>query len=183
MNAPLTSRINRVDRGFALIDVLFVIAIIGVIASISMPGLLRARAQAGIGSALGSLRVINSAQLTYAITCGSGFYAPNLTTLGTNPPGAATSFISPDLGQANTVIKSGYTIQMAGTPIAGSPASCNGVGAGGGAVGYRAAADPGDPVIRRFFSTNTGGTLFEANVSLFALTPEAGAPPGATAVQ
>lgn len=178
MNAPLTSRINRVDRGFALIDILFVIAIIGVLASISMPGLLRARAQAGISSALGTLRVINSAQLTYAITCGSGFYAQNLTTLGTIPPGTVTAFISPDLGMANTVIKSGYTIQMAGTPIGGSPASCNGVGPGGGAAGYRAGADPLDPVTNVFFSTNTGGAIYEANVSLFAVTPEAGDPPG-----
>ncbi len=183
MDAPLTSRTNRVDRGFALIDILFVIAIIGVLMSIAMPGLLRARAQAGISSALGSLRIINSAQLTYAITCGAGFYAQNLTTLGTTPPGAASAFISDDLGTANTVIKSGYTIQMAGTPIAGSPASCNGVGPGGGAAGYRAGADPRDPVTNVFFSTNTGGVIYQANVSLFAITPEAGNPPGAIPIQ
>jgi len=37
----------RQDGGFALIDLLFVIAIIGVIASMAIPGLLRARASAG----------------------------------------------------------------------------------------------------------------------------------------
>ena len=39
------------------------------------PGLIRARASANSASALGSLRAINSAQISYAITCGVGFYA------------------------------------------------------------------------------------------------------------
>jgi type II secretory pathway pseudopilin PulG len=177
------SRGGRSDRGFALIDLLFVIAIMGVVASMALPGLLRARAQAGVASAIGSLRVINSAQLTYAVTCGAGFYAPNLTTLGTTPPGSISGFISADLGLANTVIKSGYTIQMSGTPVPGSPAGCNGVGPGGGTAGYRAGADAMDPVLNRFFATNTSGTIFEANVSIYAATPEAGAPPGATPIQ
>jgi type II secretory pathway pseudopilin PulG len=183
MRTELNTRAARSEHGFALIDLLFVMAIIGVIASMAMPGLLRARAQAGVTSAIGSLRVINSAQLTYAITCGSGFYAPDLVTLGTPPPGSMSPFVSPDLGAANTVIKSGYTIQMIGTPTPGSAAGCNGVGAGGGAAGYRAGADPNDPVTNRFFSTNTSGVIFEANVSLFATTPEAGSPAGGFPVQ
>lgn len=155
----------------------------GVIASIAMPGLLRARAQAGVTSALGSLRVINSAQLTYAITCGSGFYAPRLTTLGTTPPGSATAFISPDLGLADTVVKGNFTIQMSGTAVPGSPQSCNGVGPGGGAAGYRAGADAMDPILNRYFSTNTSGVIYQANVSIYATTPESGPPPGAMPIQ
>jgi prepilin-type N-terminal cleavage/methylation domain-containing protein len=176
-NTALMSR-PRTDRGFALIDLLFVIAIIGVIASMAMPGLLRARAQAGVSSAIGSLRVINSTQLTYAITCGSGFYAPNLTTLGTVPPGSTSSFVSADLGLADTVIKANFTINMNGVSIPGSPASCNGLASGGGAVGYRAGADAMDPIINKYFSTNTSGVIYEANVSLYATTPEAGPPAG-----
>lgn len=173
----------RQDAGFALIDLLFVVAIIGVIASTSMPGLLRARASAGVASAVGSLRVINSAQISYAITCGSGFYAPNLTTLGTVPPGAQTGFISDDLGAANIVTKANFQIQVAATPIAGSPAGCSGLGAGQGATGYRAGADSIDPVYNRFFATNASGAIYEANVSLFAAMPEAAAPPFGTPIQ
>jgi len=80
-----------------------------------------AKQQAGAASAIGSMRVINSAQLTYALTCGAGFYAPNLTTLGTPPPASNEAFISPNLGGSDTVIKAGYTIQMPAAPYAGTP--------------------------------------------------------------
>ena len=57
------------------------------IAAIAVPGLLRAR-MAGIeGSSIGSLRAINSAQSSYAASCGSGFYAPSLVSLATPPDG------------------------------------------------------------------------------------------------
>ena len=163
--------------GFALIDLLFVVALIGVIASIGMPGLVRARASAGAASVIGDLRVINSAQISYAITCGSGFYAPNLTTLGTVPPGAVTGFISPDLGTANVINKGQYRLEVTGAPVAGSPGSCNGLAVGQGAAGYRAGADSLDPVLNRFFATNASGTIYQANVSVFAVMPEVGAPP------
>jgi len=164
------------DEGFALIDLLFVIAIIGVIASMAIPGLMRARATAGVASAVGSLRVINSAEISYAITCGSGFYAPNLTTLGTVPPGAQTGFISDDLGAANTVIKANYQFQLSATAIAGTPPGCSGLAAGQAGTGYKAGADSLDPVLNRFFATNAAGVIYQADVTLYALMPELGAP-------
>jgi prepilin-type N-terminal cleavage/methylation domain-containing protein len=179
--APIGRRV-RSNRGFTLLDLLFVVAIMGTVASMALPGLLRARASAGVSSAIGSLRVINSAQLTYAITCGAGFYAPDLVTLGTNPPGSVTAFVSPDLGAAASVIKADFLIQMAGTPVAGSPGGCNGVGPGGGASGYRAGADPQSPTTTRFFATNASGAIYEAPVSLYAGMPEAGVPPGASVI-
>lgn len=182
MNAFQASRFRK-DAGFALIDLLFVIAIIGVIASMAVPGLLRARASAGVASAVGSLRVINSAQITYAITCGSGFYAPNLTTLGAVPPGAQTGFISDDLGVADIVMKANYQIQVAAAATAGAPPGCSGLAAGQGATGYRAGADSLDPVLNRFFATNASGAIYEANVSLFAAMPEAAPPPFGTPIQ
>jgi type II secretory pathway pseudopilin PulG len=170
------------QKGFALIDLLFVVALIGTIASIAMPGLLRARSQAGVTSAIGSLRVINSAQLSYAITCGSGFYAPTLVVLGTKPPASSEAFISEDLGSAATVKKANFLIQMSGAPIAGSPQSCNGVAAGAGAQAYKAGADPLDAVAGRFFATNASGVIYEAALSLYAGMPEAAPPIGGTPV-
>ena len=48
---------------------------------------MRARGAAQSSSAVGTMRVINSAQLSYAITCGFGFYSPDFQTLAKLPPG------------------------------------------------------------------------------------------------
>ncbi len=181
MNLP-PSPLARHEHGFALIDLLFVIAIIGMLSAMATPGLMRARASANTASALGSLRVINSAQVSYAITCGQGFYAPDLLTLGAPPPGSTQGFIPPDLGAANVVIKSNFQIQVAATPSASAPASCNGLGAGQGGTGYRAGADSIDPTVARFYSTNATGVVYEANAALFAVTPEAAPPPFGTPI-
>src|SRR5437016_5205183 len=107
--------------------------------------MLLAKQAAGSASAIGSMRAINSAELTYALTCGGGFYAPNLTTLGTAPAGSMEPFISGGLGDANTVTKSGYVIQLSATAFGAAPASCNGVSAGVAGQGYKASADPSEP--------------------------------------
>src|SRR5229473_7489542 len=114
-------------NGFALIDLIFTIGIIGVLCTIALPRLLLAKQSAGAASAIGSLRAINSAQLTFALTCGGGFYAPSLTTLGTLPVGSNAAFLTPSLTAADTVERSSYTIQMSAVPFPGAPGSCNGL--------------------------------------------------------
>jgi type II secretory pathway pseudopilin PulG len=167
----------RKAQGFALIDLIFVIGIIGLLCSIAMPRLLLARQSAGSASAIGSMRVINSSQLTYALTCGSGFYAPNLITLGTPPPGSRDPFIAVGLGAADTVTKSGYVITMSAATYPGSPASCNGLGVGLAGQGFTATADPLEATNIRFFGTNASNVIYE-NTSTFAGSmPETGPPP------
>jgi type II secretory pathway pseudopilin PulG len=174
---------RRSARGFALIDLLFVCFMIGILSMIALPGLMTAKTAASAASAMGSMRTIGSSQLTYALTCGGGFYAPDLVTLGTAPAGSREPFIGGGLGTANSVIKANYRVQMAGTPFAGAPPTCNGLGTGAAAQGFKAAADPLAPGITRFFGTNANGVTYEYTSSLFGIMPEVGEPPAGKPIQ
>ncbi len=173
----LTPVTVRKAHGFALIDLIFVCGVLGILFSIAMPSLFTAKQSAASASAIGSLRAINSAQLTYALTCGAGFYAPSLTRLGTSPPASPVGFIGGGLGAADTVIKSAYVIQVTATPFAGAPPSCNGAAAGADGQGFKAAADPNVAQNVRFLATNANNMVWEHTSSLWTTMPETGEPP------
>ncbi len=166
------------QKGFTLLDLLFVIGLIGLLSTLAIPGLMRARGAAQSASAVGTLRVVNSAQLSFAITCALGFYAPDLPTLATRPAFARDGYLPPELAAGPTFIKAGYNFSMAGTPMAAAPATCNGLAAGRAAPGYAIVADQLDaPNGRgRFFGTNADGIMYEHSGSLAATMPEAGGP-------
>ena len=166
----------RKASGFALIDLVFVCGIIGLLSTIALPRLLLAKQAAGAASAIGTLRTIGSAQLAFALTCGNGFYAPDLPALGTPPPGSNVAFVAPDLSAAAVIQKSGYTIRLEGVPFAGAPPTCNGLLAGAAAQGYRAGADPLEPDNPRFFGINANSQLYQHNATLYDDMPEVGEP-------
>ena len=145
----------RNQKGFTLIELLIVVAIIGIIASIEVPGLLRARMSGNEASAIGSMRAINTAQQNFSQLCNG--YAKDLPTLG-----GANNYLSPDLTSTGaTAAKSGFNITIAsvGVAVGGTPpAAC-----AGPFVDYYAHAEPMTvgSTGTRSFGTNSAGTIYQ----------------------
>src|SRR5260370_40361957 len=128
------------QRGFSLLELLIVVAIILVVAAIAIPNLLRSRMAANETSAVASLRTVNTSEVVYQTSYGVGFAAAltNLSDGGTpancippTVPAAASACLIDNSLASGT--KSGYTFAYAAvagsrrtrrlTPNAGPPSS------------------------------------------------------------
>jgi len=138
----------RKNKGFSLIELLIVVAIILIIAAIAIPNLLRAKIAANESSAVQSVRTINTTQITYQSTYPTVGYAATLPALGpsgptcTIPSSTNACLIDWSLSQATTPssAKSGYYFAMGavnnngvnlGYTIGAAPAGFNQTGVRG----------------------------------------------------
>jgi type IV pilus assembly protein PilA len=100
------------------------VAIIGIIAAIAIPSLLRARISANEAAAIGDARTVVSASVAYQT--GNGGYEKNLLCMASpvatcNWPTGTTSFLDPAIGKTGTVQKQGYNRTFAsGATVAGT---------------------------------------------------------------
>ena len=109
----------RKQKGFSLIELLIVVAIILIIAAIAIPNLLRARMAANESAAASSVRTINTAMVSYITAYPTVGYAANLATLGGASPCTASSssacLIDNNLAVPPAAGKSGYSYNATGT--------------------------------------------------------------------
>jgi type IV pilus assembly protein PilA len=139
------------QKGFSLIELLIVVAIILIIAAIAIPNLLRSKMAANEASAVGSLRTLNTASVSYSTTYGG--YPPSIAALGPATPATSVSADLVDSVLASST-KSGYTFTYAATSVGGIVQSYT-ISA--------APVTPGTTGQRGFFTNQTG--VIRADVS------------------
>lgn len=154
----------RRQKGFSLIELLIVVAIILIIAAIAIPNLLRSRIAANEASAVGSMRTINTAEITYSSAYPSVGYSPDMNSLAgsscSSPTSAAACLIDITLAGATsaTSSKSGYYFTFAASS----------------ALGYTLTGTPakiGSTGVKRFYTDGTAVIHFNSSGAATASSP------------
>jgi type IV pilus assembly protein PilA len=154
------------QKGFTLIELLIVLAIIVIIAAITIPSLVQVKIKANETSAVASIKAIQTAQMSYQTTYPAEGYASSLAALGGSEsctPSPATACLLDEVLSSGT--KAGYTFAVAG----GNPVS-------GVNTTYVAGAAPSaynHTGVRRFCSTEKSVIRWDANTEGSTTPPTA----------
>jgi prepilin-type N-terminal cleavage/methylation domain-containing protein len=157
----------RKNKGFSLIELLIVVAIILIIAAIAIPNLLRARIASNEASAATSLRTIVTAETAYANAYPQAGYTATIANLGpgagntacpaTGPTSAGGCLIDAVLAGATTNPKNGYFVAIGGSGAVPEPIFVAGAApANFNQTGVRRFCGMADGVIRQ--DPNTAGS-------------------------
>jgi type IV pilus assembly protein PilA len=154
------------QRGFTLIELVIVLAIVVIIAALAIPGLTGAKINANEASAIASIRAIQSAQASYQSAYGAEGYANSLAALGGSeectPSPVAACLLDEGLTSGT---KAGYSFSVAaGHPVNGANTT------------YVASAAPiayNHTGVRRFCSTDKNTIRWDANTEGSTTPPTA----------
>jgi type II secretory pathway pseudopilin PulG len=147
---------------------IFTCAVIALIAAIAVPTVFRSKLAANETSAVGTLRTVHTAQLTFTLTCGYGLYASSFPDL-TDPTG--DDFLPADLTASPTPLKSGYSYDLQPGPSGPSGlVDCNGAGT---STEYYVTATPQavGSTGNRAFASNQGSVIWQDATGVAPVEP------------